>query len=62
MTDRRLHSGDVLHVWRAKIDLHCHGTSTLTNYEIKRTDRFQFERDRHRFIDARETLRSKFQP
>ena len=58
MTDRRLHPGDNLHVWRANLDRHCHTTSTLTDDEIKRADRFHFERDRNRFIAARATLRN----
>lgn len=58
MTDRQLHPGDNLHVWHANLDRHCHTTSTLTDDETKRADRFHFERDRNRFIAARATLRN----
>ena len=57
----RLCSGEV-HVWRASLEQPPRSLAkllaTLTPDETERAERFHFDRDRHRFIAARGTLRA----
>lgn len=61
-TERPVLSSDVIHVWRASLEIIDPATlerlkSTLTENELARAERFIFDQDRNRFIAARGILR-----